>query len=228
VIPRPGPIAEPGPVRTGKGRSPAPIYVVCSPRRRVGKTLLARLLAEYHLSEGRRVAAIDLADESPQLSDFLPKHTTVADISETRGQMALFDGLFIDEDTPKIVDVSHRMFKEFFGVVHKIGLFEEAAERGIEALMLFMVDQHPASAQAYEILSRWFTTAGLLPGPIHGVPPALRARPDSWEDDAPAPLEIPLLPPPLRWQVDQHTFSFGTLRERIAENLPVEVHIELE
>src|SRR5215468_6565745 len=228
VITRQGAIADAGPVRTGKRPSLAPIYVVCSPRRRVGKTLVSRLLAEYHLAEGRRVACIDLSDESPQLHDYLPKHTTIADVADTRGQMALFDGLFVDNETPKIVDVSHRVFKDFFGVVQKIGLFDEARERDIETLMLFMVDQHPASAQAYEILSRWFTNASLLPVHNHAVATAVPARSEYADDDAPDPLEIPLLRPPLRWQVEQNTFSFAKLRDRISENLPVEVHIELE
>src|SRR5215468_9100685 len=195
VITRQGAIADAGPVRTGKRPSLAPIYVVCSPRRRVGKTLVSRLLAEYHLAEGRRVACIDLADESPRLHDFLPKLTTIADISDTRGQMALFDGLFVDQDTPKIVDVSNRVFKDFFGVVQKIGLFDEARERDIETLMLFMVDQHPASAQAYEILSRGYPTGRLLLVHTNEVAPAVRAHSEYAEDDAPDPLEIPLRRP---------------------------------
>jgi hypothetical protein len=225
---RHGAIAEAGRARTGSRPDPAPIYIVCSPRRRVGKTLLSRLLVEYHLSEGRRIAAIDLGDESPQLSDYLPKLTTIADVSETRGQMALFDGLLMDEEVPKVVDVSHRAFKDFFGVVQKIGLFEEARDRGMETLMLFMVDQHPASAQAYQVLSRWFTNASLLPVHNHAVAAALPPRPEFKDDDTPDPLEIPLLRPPLRWQVDQHSFSFAKLREQISDSLPVEIHIELE
>ena len=67
---------------------PAPIYVVCSPSRRVGKTLVARCLTEYHVADGRAVAAYDLSDESPQLTDYLPRHAASADIADIRGQMA--------------------------------------------------------------------------------------------------------------------------------------------
>ena len=55
------------PARAG---GPAPLYIVCSPSRRVGKTLVARFLTEYHLADGRPVVAYDLADETPQLADF--------------------------------------------------------------------------------------------------------------------------------------------------------------
>ena len=70
-----------------------PLYVVCSPCRHVGKTLVSRLLSEFYIVNDRPVAAFDLADEGPQLADYLPDITTIADISDTRGQMAFFDRL---------------------------------------------------------------------------------------------------------------------------------------
>src|ERR1700720_2672917 len=73
------------------GGGPAPIYVVCSPSRRVGKTLVARLLTEHYLADARAVAAFDLADEGPRLADFLPHQASVADIQDVRGQMRFFD-----------------------------------------------------------------------------------------------------------------------------------------
>src|SRR5258707_13348425 len=100
------------PAETGSTRAPAgashritPLYVVCSPQRGVGKTLLARLLAEFYLIDGRPVAAFDLADEGPQLADFLPRCTTIADISDARGQMALFDQIIADRQATKIIDL---------------------------------------------------------------------------------------------------------------------------
>ena len=53
--------------------------------------MVARLLTEFYVLKDRPVAAFDLADEGPQLADYLPKVTTIIDISDTRGQMALFD-----------------------------------------------------------------------------------------------------------------------------------------
>ena len=49
-----------------------PLYVVCSPCRGVGKTLVSRLLTEFYVLDDRPVAAFDLADEGPQLADYLP------------------------------------------------------------------------------------------------------------------------------------------------------------
>src|ERR1700682_2382153 len=82
--------------RDGASRRTTPLYVICSPQRCVGKTLLARLLAEFYLIDGHPVAAFDLADEGPQLADYLPRCTTIADISDALGQMALFDQIIAD------------------------------------------------------------------------------------------------------------------------------------
>src|SRR6202166_3327339 len=82
--------------RDGANRRSTPLYIICSPQRGVGKTLLARLLTEFYLVDARPVAAFDLADEGPQLADFLPGCTTIADIGDAPGQMALFDQIIAD------------------------------------------------------------------------------------------------------------------------------------
>ena len=76
--------------------NPTPLCVVCSPRTRVGKTLVSRLLAEFYFAADRHVAAFDLADEGPQLVDYLPEITTVVDIRDIRGQVAFFDQLITE------------------------------------------------------------------------------------------------------------------------------------
>jgi hypothetical protein len=141
----------------------APIYVVCSPNRQVGKTMLARLLAEHHAADARPFAAFDLSDEAPGLADFLSHHVALPNIREMRGQVNFFDGLIEPDNVPKIVDVSHREFVNFFTIVDKIGLFEEAQRRGIEPLLLFLVDRTPVAANAYDLLRRRFAGTSLLP-----------------------------------------------------------------
>lgn len=76
-----------------------PLYVVCSPCRCVGTTLVSRLLTEFYAVDDRPVAAFDLADEGPQLSDYLPELATIANIGDIRGQMALFDRLITEENS---------------------------------------------------------------------------------------------------------------------------------
>src|SRR6516164_10531452 len=140
-----------------------PLYIVCSPCRGVGKTLVSRLLAEFYVVNDRPVAAFDLADEGPQLTDYLPGITTVADIADTRGQMTFFDRLIPNDVGAKIIDLSHRVFKNFFTVVQDIRFFEEARHRSIEPLILFIVEQDPKSAKAYAMLRHQLSEASLLP-----------------------------------------------------------------
>jgi hypothetical protein len=210
-------------------RPPAPIYVVCSPRRRVGKTLLARLLTEYHTAAGRPVAAFDLADEGPQLADYLPNHTTITDISDVRGQMAFFDHLIADNETPKVIDVSHRTFRNFFTVAHNIRFFEEAHRRSIEPVILFLFDPDPKSAQAYAMLQRWFAAASLVP-----VRNQLVARGMPYRDVFPNAsiitvlAEMPVLHPSLRGMADQESFSFAEFRQTPRAYLPARLHDEFQ
>ena len=86
------------------------ITIIASPRPRVGKTLLARLLADFHRHEGRAVATFDLNAGDKTLEHFLPEQTTTASIRDINGQIALFDRLVADENTTKVVDLGHESF----------------------------------------------------------------------------------------------------------------------
>ncbi len=77
--------------------------------------------------------------------------------------MALFDGLIAGNEMPKVIDVGHRAFGLFFAIAHKIGLFDEARRRGIEPVILFMIDPDPKAEKAYSLLRRSFPGTSLLP-----------------------------------------------------------------
>jgi hypothetical protein len=214
--------------RDGASRKTTPLYVICSPQRCVGKTLLARLLAEFYLIDGRPVAAFDLADEGPQLADYLPHCTTIADISDAPGQMALFDQILADRQAMKIIDLSHRSFKDFFTIADRIGFFEEARRQAIEPLLLFMIDPGPKSAKAYTILGRWFAEASLLPVRnqlvAKGIPYSAAFANES---QVSVSLEIPLLGSSLKPLVDQPGFSFAGFWQATPVSLPARLDDEL-
>ena len=189
-----------------------PLYVVCSPFRCVGKTLISRLLIERRAIDGRPVAAFDLADEAPQLADYLPDVTTVAAIDDTGDQMTFFERLIADEATATVVDLSHRTFKGFFTIAQKIGFFDEARRRGFEPVVLFVIDPDPRAAKAYGMLRRWFTQAPILS--VHNQ----IAAPANAGGAAPA-LEIPVLGLSLRALVDRPEFSFLQLWQSPANGL---------
>jgi hypothetical protein len=184
-----------------------PLYVVCSPRRCVGKTLISRLLIEFYVVKDRPVVAFDLADEGPQLTDYLPKVAAIADIGDVRGQMALFDRLIGEKDIPTVIDVSHRAFKMFFNIVREISFFEEARRRSITPLILFIIDPSVVSTEAYAMLRRQFVQTSLLRvrnqiEAVHCVvPPSGSMLPSS--------LDVPVLGFSLRALIDQQSFSFS-------------------
>ena len=49
-----------------------PLYIVASPRPRVGKTLIARLLLEFFRSNGRPLVGYDLNPREPALAGHFP------------------------------------------------------------------------------------------------------------------------------------------------------------
>ena len=60
--------------------SSTPVYIICSPRPQVGKTLIARLLSEFLLLKNGRAQAFDINLKEPSLLDYLPRITETADV----------------------------------------------------------------------------------------------------------------------------------------------------
>jgi hypothetical protein len=204
----------------------APLYIVCSPCRCVGKTLVSRLLTEFYVVDDRPVAAFDLADEGPQLADYLPDVTTISDIGDTRGQMAFFDRLLAHNHGAKVIDVSHRTFKTFFSVVQEIRFFQEAHHRFIEPLILFIIDPDPKSVKAYATLRDSFEDASLLPVRNRIEASTIRYG-DTTTNGFPASLDIPLLGLSLRALIDRQSFSFSQFWSARSANLPTSLDEEL-
>jgi hypothetical protein len=169
-----------------------------------------------------------LADEGPQLADYLPDFTTIADISDTRGQMAFFDRLIADDVGARIIDLDRRVFNNFFTVVQEIRFFEEARHRSIEPLILFIIDPDPKSAKAYAVLRHQLSQVSLLP-----VRNQIEVAAISYGDApskvnrAPTSLDIPLLAYPLRALMDRQSFSFSRFWRGSPADLPVALRHEL-
>jgi hypothetical protein len=209
---------------------PIPLYVVCSPRARVGKTLVSRLLTEFYFVDDRHVAAFDLADEGPQLMDYLPEITTVVDIRDIRGQVAFFDQLITDTPVAKVIDLSHRAFNNFFAIVREIGFFEEALNHSIDPLILYIVDPRDLnSAQTYEMLRDQFSAAASLLPVRNQIEASANPDHDALPNAniAPAWLDIPLLNLSLKALVAQQSFSFSRFWRAPPSDLPISMDEEL-
>ena len=114
------------------------VYIVASPRPRVGKTLVGRLLSEFLLLKDRRVTSFDINLKEPSLLDFLPDVTETADIIDTFGKMALMDRVILNDGMAKVIDLGFHAFDEFFKMADEIGLLKEAARRHVAPMILFL------------------------------------------------------------------------------------------
>ena len=134
--------------------SRTPVYIICSPRPLVGKTLIARLLSEFLLLKNGTVAAFDINLKEPSLIEYLPGITETAEIDDTFGKMALMDRLIIDDGIPKVIDLGFHAFDEFFKMSEEIGFMKEAARRGVSPVVLFVGDTDRVSARSYPTLQQ--------------------------------------------------------------------------
>src|SRR5579872_1326407 len=139
-----------------------PVYITCSPRPLVGKTLVARLLSEFLLFKNGRVLAFDVNLKEPSLLEYLPDITESAEVEDTIGKMALMDRLIVNDGVAKVIDLGFHAFDEFFKMSAEIGFLKEAARRGIAPVVLFVADTDRLSARGYPVLQRQIPPSALV------------------------------------------------------------------
>jgi hypothetical protein len=181
-----------------------PVYIICSPRPLVGKTLIARLMSEFQLLKSGSVAAFDIYLKEPSLLDYLPKITETAEVDDTFGKMALMDRLIVNDGIAKVIDLGFHAFDEFFKMSEEIGFMKEAIRRGVSPIVLFVGDTDRVSARGYPMLQRQIPSKALVTIDnefvVRGeLPPALAQG---------RVLHIAALPTFLKTYIDRLTFSF--------------------
>ncbi len=184
--------------------SRTPVYIVCSPRPLVGKTLLSRLLVEYLLLQRRGAVGFDISVKEPSLIDFLPDVTEPADVMDTQGKMQLMDRLIVNDGVGKVVDLGFHAYDEFFRMIGEIGYMKEADRRGIDPIVMYIADSDRMSGATFAKLKRAFADYAIIPVDneqvLHGEPPASYAGLKT--------LRIRALPPFLKTYIDRRSFSF--------------------
>jgi hypothetical protein len=210
-----------GPRHAGVGRTP--IFIICSPSPRVGKSLIARLLTEFFCFNGQSVVAFDANPNDPSLSHYLPDCTVAAAIGDTKSQMVLFDRLIVNDARPKVIDLAAGLFDPFFALIQDIGFVEEAPKQLVRPVVLFVTDRHRLSIEAYEMVWRRFPNMILVP--VHN-----EAIITTWDGDRfptrranGVPLRIPRLPRMLNAVINRNSFSFTEFLYT-SVNFPTEVH----
>jgi hypothetical protein len=186
-----------------------PVYIICSPRPQVGKTLVARLLSEFLLLKNGTVTSFDINLKEPSLLDYLPAITETAEVIDTFGKMQLMDRLIVNDGVTKVIDLGYHAFDEFFKMIDEIGFMKEAIRRGVAPIILFVADTDRSSARGHEMLRQQIPASALVTIDnefvVRGeLPPAMgRGR----------VVPISALPVFLKTYIDRLNFSFtGYLR----------------
>ncbi len=201
---------------------PAPLYIVTSPRPRMGKTLLARLLMEFLGRDRRPLVGFDLNPRDPALAGRFPKLVWPVDITDTRGQMELFDQLIAEPMSAKVVDLGYGPFEQFFAVMQEIGFVQEARRRGIDPIVFFVTDQTIATVRSYGELQRRLAATFV---PVHNESVSLLFAKEDFPPTRPecGMIRIPRLSAVVRGVVDRPNFSFNAYMAKQPGG-PTEVH----
>ncbi len=181
-----------------------PVYIICSPRPLVGKTLIARLLSEFLLLKNGTVTAFDVNLKEPSLLEYLPEITETAEVDDTFGKMALMDRVILNDGIAKVIDLGFHAFDEFFKMTEEIGFIKEAARRGVSPIVLFVADTDRVSARSYPVLRRQVPSAALVT--VNNEYVVRGELPEAFA--AGRVLPIPALPTFLKTYVDRLNFSF--------------------
>jgi hypothetical protein len=196
-----------------------PVYIVCSPRPMVGKTVVARLLCEFLALQRGEVTAFDINLREPSLLDYLPKLTETAEVDDTYGKMALMDRLIMNDGVAKVIDLGFHAFEEFFKMSEEIGFIKEAARRGVVPVVLFVADAHRVSSRGHVMLEAQIPPTTLVTIDnefvVRGEIPAAFARGRV--------IHISALPTFLKTYIDRVTFSF-TSYLRAEKDSSTELH----
>jgi hypothetical protein len=199
--------------------SATPVYIICSPRPLVGKTLIARLLSEFLLLKNGTVISFDINLKEPSLLEYLPRTTETADVIGTFGKMQLMDRLIVNDSVAKVIDLGFHAFDEFFKMTDEIGFMKEAARRGVAPVILFVADIDRASAAAYGMLKQQIPANALIAVDnehvVRGELPAAMERGRV--------IRISALPVFLKTYIDRLGFSFTTYL-RTEKDTSTELH----
>jgi hypothetical protein len=198
-----------------------PLFIVASPRPQVGKTFLARLLTDFLSLDSGSVFAFEIEPGADALTDYLPGITAAATISDTRGEVALFDQLVLEDGVAKVIDLGGAAYRRFFAIWDEIGFLGECGRRQIEPMILFAADDHQAACAAYADLQQRFPGALVVPVFNEAITKGRQFRHKfPFNRAASVPLRIPFLAPGLKAVTQRPRFSFADFHSEASPGSP--------
>jgi hypothetical protein len=116
----------------------ASFHLICSDEPRNGKTLYARLIADYLILCER---APLIFDATSGVGEYFLIRSYAVDLSGTTGQMALFDRALEPPPRDCIVDLPAHLLTRMGTLIPTIGFAEAARHHGLGVVIHFLVDR---------------------------------------------------------------------------------------
>ncbi len=130
------------------------IHIVCSDRHRNGKTLLARVLIDYLMLDGRDPFVIDADFPEGPLRAYFPGRTALVDFDHMPGRMKLFDTILASPGRDYVIDLPATQRENFFEAMVALRFMAEARRAGYHFIVLFLVDRDAESARHADDVAR--------------------------------------------------------------------------
>lgn len=126
--------------------------IICSDQPRNGKTLVARLVADYQLLCQRETEVFDLASVPRGLTIYFPVRGRRIDLTRTADQMALLDRALSSPPHDCVVYVPPHLNRDFFTYLRQFDFSAAARAHGIEVVIYYVVDKAGGSLSAAEAI----------------------------------------------------------------------------
>jgi hypothetical protein len=124
--------------------------IICSDQPRNGKTIVARLIADYNLLCQREIEIFDLSSDPRGLTVYFPVRGRRTDITRTTDQMALLDRALASPPHDCVVYVPPHLNGTFFNYLRQFDFTAAARAHGIEIVIYYVVDKASGSLSAAE------------------------------------------------------------------------------
>ncbi len=196
------------------------IYIVASDQHRNGKTLLARLLADYLLLDGRDPFLVDTDAPDGPLRNYFPGRTALADFATIKGQMKLFDTILAAPGRDYVVDLPVRHLENFLAAAADLNFFQECKNLEFRVFFFFVVDNSFTSLKAAKAVQ---ALAGIdLFVPVHN-----KLVRSTWPEEE-GSLTIPLLPAAIASAIGNKRFSIRNFVQGDVQGLDEDMTMQLQ
>ncbi len=193
------------------------VYIIASDNTRNGKTLLARMLADYLLLDGHDPFLIDTDVPDAPLRTYFPGRTQVADFANVQGQMKIFDTILASTGRDYVIDLKAEHTHAFFQTANELNFSAELATHKFRTFVFYIVDHSLSSLNAYKSLVRGYKADLHVPVRNLSVGSAL--------PEGEGAMDIPVLSEDLVRFVSQRRFSVRQYVLGDRQNMPDELDI---